>query len=209
MGFQGISGGGPYALACAALLPAEQLKAVAVVCGMGSPDMSKLGMRWSNWAGFTVGWRYLPGLSARYLSREAPARLDLNDEERLQLMYEQFFASKPPKKDVAAFEDTSIPRLVLASGKESWRQGTTAVQRDGKLLCLPWGFHLEDIRRDLPIHLWYGKLDQNVPPIHGEQIAAHLGPATQLRIEDETHLSITVNWVWKENVVLKQLAEVL
>lgn len=39
----GISGGGPYALACAAALPADRLKAVLLICGLGPPDLSKKG----------------------------------------------------------------------------------------------------------------------------------------------------------------------
>lgn len=37
-----ISGGGPYALACAMGLPRERLKCVSIVCGLGPPD---IGMR--------------------------------------------------------------------------------------------------------------------------------------------------------------------
>jgi hypothetical protein len=41
----GISGGGPYALACAAMLPADKLKAVLIICGMGPPEVGKKGSR--------------------------------------------------------------------------------------------------------------------------------------------------------------------
>ncbi|TKX26035.1 alpha/beta hydrolase fold-containing protein 5 [Elsinoe australis] len=50
-GIIGVSGGGPYALACAATLPAERLKAVSIVCGLGLRDMSLKGMAWLNWLG--------------------------------------------------------------------------------------------------------------------------------------------------------------
>jgi pimeloyl-ACP methyl ester carboxylesterase len=55
------------------------------------------------------------------------------------------------------------------------------------------GFRIEDIRPELPVHLWYGKLDSFVPPNHGVQIAARLGGRAYLRLEDETHASIVVN----------------
>jgi pimeloyl-ACP methyl ester carboxylesterase len=54
-------------------------------------------------------------------------------------------------------------------------------------------FRIEDIRPELPVQLWYGKLDTFVPPNHGVQIAARLGGRAYLRIEDETHGSIVVN----------------
>ena len=69
-----------------------------------------------------------------------------------------------------------------------------AFAQDGRLISTDWGFRVEDIRPDLPVQLWYGKLDSNVPVIHGEQTAERLGPNAHLRVEDETHWSINVNW---------------
>ena len=66
--------------------------------------------------------------------------------------------------------------------------------QDGKLIASEFGFRVEDIRPDLPVRLWYGKLDTFVPCHHGEQIAARLGSGAHLRIEDETHASLTIMW---------------
>ncbi len=41
----GISGGGPYALACAAMLPADKLKAVSIIGGLGPPEVGKKGSK--------------------------------------------------------------------------------------------------------------------------------------------------------------------
>jgi len=49
----GMSGGGPYALACAAALPANKLKAVMLVCGLGPPDIGYWGMAWPNYLGYS------------------------------------------------------------------------------------------------------------------------------------------------------------
>lgn len=38
-----ISGGGPYGLACAATLPADRLKAVLIICGLGPPEFGTKG----------------------------------------------------------------------------------------------------------------------------------------------------------------------
>ena len=54
---------------------------------------------------------------------------------------------------------------------------------------------MEDIRKDLPLRLWYGKYDTNVPANHGIQIAKRLGDAggnVQLRIEEETHMTLVL-----------------
>ena len=50
-GVVGMSGGGPYALACAAALPKEKLKAVMLVCGLGPPEIGYWGMAWLNYLG--------------------------------------------------------------------------------------------------------------------------------------------------------------
>ncbi|KAI8265128.1 hypothetical protein K4K58_011773 [Colletotrichum sp. SAR11_239] len=42
-GVMGVSGGGPYALACARAMPRDKLKAVAIVCGIGPQDIGMSG----------------------------------------------------------------------------------------------------------------------------------------------------------------------
>lgn len=74
-------------------------------------------------------------------------------------------------------------------GKAS--QGFDGLLQDGKVMCMDYGFRIEDIRPDLPVQLWYGKLDTFVPLNHGVQIAARLGGRAHLRVEDETHASIS------------------
>lgn len=195
-GVLGISGGGPYALACAKTLPAERLKAVSIVCGLGPPDIGYSGQNLFHWLGFTVGYKYFSPLVRWYFGRQPLARLDLSDEERLRLVQSQnsLSHSPPNPKDAVLFDDVDRLRLVLRSARESFRQGTNAVAEDGKLLCSDFGFRVEDIRKDLPVQLWYGSQDDHVPPNHGIQVAARLGENARLRMEDESHASITFNW---------------
>jgi hypothetical protein len=44
------------------------------------------------------------------------------------------------------------------------------------------GFDLGETRRDLPVHLWYGRV--------GEAIAEAIGENAKLHIRDESHLSM-------------------
>ncbi|KAI3329184.1 alpha/beta-hydrolase [Xylariaceae sp. AK1471] len=191
----GISGGGPYALACAAALPADRLKAVLIICGMGPPEVGKKGMNWVNWTGFTIGYPYFPGVTRWWFSRQALGRLDLTDPERYARFQQEWSASKSSAhpKDVEALDDPDLVRWLVRNHREAYRQGFHGFSLDGGLMSVDFGFRIEEIRRDLPIHLWYGKDDTNVPPSHGEGIAARLGPMTRLRIEDETHGSLTWN----------------
>ena len=189
-GVLGMSGGGPYALACAASLPASQLKAVAIGCGLGTPDMSRYGMRWQNYLGLRWGYRYVPSLCGWWFKSDAGARLDLNDTQRLKLMKQQFAKSGAHEKDVEAFKEEDLLRLMLRTAREYWGQGLDGVTQDGHVICTDWGFRVEDIRKDLPVRLWHGKLDVFVPPSHGEQVALRLGSKAHLRLVDETHLTL-------------------
>ncbi|KAH8771492.1 Alpha/Beta hydrolase protein [Hyaloscypha finlandica] len=159
-GVLGISGGGPYALACAMSLPYEKLKCVSIVCGLGPPDIG---------------------------------RLDLTDERRLELLQQSVSKSEgsAQAKDLEVMKDEDFLRLYLRSTRESFAQGFEATLQDGRAMCMDWGFRIEDIRPDLPVQLWYGKLDTFVPLNHGVQIAARLGDRAHLRVEDETHASIS------------------
>lgn len=194
----GVSGGGPYALACARALPANRLIAVCVVCGLGPPEAGFAGMSITNSLGFRFAWRYTPSLVRWYFGRHPAARLDLDETKRLEqtmkLVNKHIVHAHP--KDKLIFQDVDRIRLWLRSSNEVYRQDfTTGLAIDGRLLSAEWDFRLEDIRSDLPVRLWYGRLDDNVPPGHGEHIAARLrGYKTQnvkLMIEDETHASIS------------------
>ncbi|MCJ1336017.1 hypothetical protein MMC09_001292 [Bachmanniomyces sp. S44760] len=191
----GISGGGPYVLACARYLPADKLKAVSIVCGLGPPDIGYRGQNWIHWLGFTLGWPYTPLLGAWFVGQGLISRLDLTDKERLERFQRDFSktASKTHPKDVAFFGNVDRVQLFLRTARESYAQGFDALAQDGHLVSTNFGFRVEDIRSDLPVQLWYGKLDTHVPLRHGEQIAARIGANAHLRIEDETHASIVLN----------------
>ncbi|KAF3480535.1 alpha/beta hydrolase fold protein [Arthroderma uncinatum] len=190
----GISGGGPYALACAASLPRDKLKAVSIICGLGPPDIGMSGAGWPTWLGFTFGYRYFSAATGWYLKRQLAARLDLSDEKRFELLRRDVLNAKSMlEKDRDIMKDESTLRMFLKTSRETFAQGCDGVLQDGKLLCNDLGFRVEDIRADLPVQLWYGKQDTAVPLNHGIQIAARLGGRAHLRVVDETHLSIWEN----------------
>jgi pimeloyl-ACP methyl ester carboxylesterase len=195
---QGASGGGPYALACAFALPSEKLKCVSIVCGLG--PVSEIGMkgaRWLNWIGFTIGYRYAPRILNRWFwQSQTCGRLDWSDEKRLERHMKEF--AKPTsiaqKKDLEVMTNVDNARRYLRSGRETFAQGYDAALQDGRVLSTDFGFRIQDIRSDLPVQLWYGKLDVFVPLNHGETIAKRLGDRANLRVEDETHASIFFSW---------------
>jgi pimeloyl-ACP methyl ester carboxylesterase len=190
---QGVSGGGPYALACAFALPSDKLKCVSIVCGLG--PVSEIGMRgarWLNWLGFTFGYRYAPRILNRWFwQSQTCGRLDWSDEKRLERHMKDF--STAHEKDLV-MTDQENARRFLSSARESFAQGFDPALQDGRLLSSDFGFRIQDIRPDLPVQLWYGKQDVNVPLDHGETVAKRLGDRAHLRVKDETHASIFFNW---------------
>jgi pimeloyl-ACP methyl ester carboxylesterase len=178
-------------------LPPTKLKAVAVVVGLGPPDIGMSGARIINRIGFPYGFRYCPSFLNRWFwQQDAIGRIDLSDEERLNMVLLQIEKSraKMPEKDLAIAGNLDYYRQILKSTREAFAQGYDGVLLDAKLCCFDFGFKVEDIRLDLPVQLWYGKQDVFVPPNHGVQLAKRLGSRAHLRLEDETHQSLMVNY---------------
>ncbi len=195
---QGISGGGPSALASAFALPSTKLQSVSIVCGLGPPDIGMRGANWLHYLAFTWGYRFLPYWIGRiFWSRQITGRLDLSDEERLSRSLHPVASlqNRAFSKDVQVILDNpDALRLSLQAGREAFAQGYDAVWQDARIMCMDWGFRVQDIRKDLDVQLWYGKNDGFVPLNHGLQIAARLSEKTCLRVEDEGHSGISINW---------------
>ena len=121
--------------------------------------------------------------------------MDLSDEERLRGMLSPAMQKQATdEKDKKIMSDVDILRTMLVCQREANRQGFRGTKLDAEVMCSPFGFKLEDIRKDLPVQLWYGKKDVFVPPVQGEEIARRIGGKAVLRMEDDTHTSISVNW---------------
>jgi len=100
-----------------------------------------------------------------------------------------------PKKDLPFLVDEGFARFQIRTHGQTFVNGYGPWLQDGVVLCTPFEFKVENIREDLPVHLWYGKQDVNVPANHGIQTAALLGGRAYLRVEDETHGSMEVNYM--------------
>jgi pimeloyl-ACP methyl ester carboxylesterase len=202
-GVLGISGGGPHALAAGYTLPADKLRAVSIVCGIGPPDMGYRGMKLPNYMGWTFGQRMFPRLCRWYFARETSARLDIPAAERLE-MIKKDFAKETNAKDAAILSDENFALMHRKRGEEVYRHGTDGLADDFRRLNSDFGFKIQDIRKDLPVQLWHGREDVFVPPHHAEKTAQRLGRNAQLNMTDDTHASI---WANEKQNYLEQLVK--
>ncbi|EUC50815.1 hypothetical protein COCMIDRAFT_32012 [Bipolaris oryzae ATCC 44560] len=195
----GVSGGGPYALACAFALPATRLKCVSVICGLGPPDMSMWHADMVHWLSFPFGWRFAPEILLEWFFRlDVFGRMEVSDGEKLEKMTEPArLASIENPKNRRILGDEAFLTVALKAAREAQRQGFGGVALDGRVVCRDWGFRIEEIRKDLPVKLWYGRDDVFIPPNIGVETAERLkgaGGKVVLRLEEDTHYSISQDW---------------
>ena len=172
----GLSGGGPHALACAALCD-ERLVATASVAGVG--PWGAEGLDWL--AGMGEGNQKEFGL---VLEGESVLRPAL-EEERTGLLavtaadLREAMAPHLGGTDRDALTGELSAYLHgsmsdgLASGADGWIDDDLAFAR-------PWGFELASIER--PVLVVQGVDDLMVPPAHARWLAEHV-PGCETRIE--------------------------
>jgi pimeloyl-ACP methyl ester carboxylesterase len=181
LGVWGISGGGPHALACAALLP----DLVVGVASLASPAPYD-----------AEGLDYFAGMGQDNvddikLQIADPAAARAKAEADRQALHEVDFAEVYPSLlspadaavitgELAAYLER-VTQEGLAPGIDGWFD-------DGDALVKPWGFDVSDIK--MPVLLLHGRQDSFVPFAHGEWLAKHV-PGVEARLTDEDgHLTL-------------------
>ena len=183
-GVWGVSGGGPHALACAALLP-DRVPAVASLASV-APYGSE-GLDWTE----GMGEDNIVEFNAVLEGREAIEPFELKHRAELAAagpddLRAQWATLLSPADAAVVTSDFADFLLLntntaLAPGVEGWVE-------DDLAFVAPWGFDVEDIRT--PVLLWQGEQDLFVPPSHGRWLAAHI-PGVEAHISaDDGHLTL-------------------
>jgi pimeloyl-ACP methyl ester carboxylesterase len=181
----GVSGGGPFAAACALAIP-ERLGVAGIVSGVGPLDTPGAleQMRPLNRRLATIGRR------APWLFR----LVAWPDVRALKRDPEGYFAramADMPEPDRATLARVEIRSCLQRAGQEAFRAGLRGAAHENALVARPWGFRLEDIA--IEVQLWHGELDRNAPSAMGHYMAAAI-PRCQARFyEDEGHASLLAN----------------
>jgi pimeloyl-ACP methyl ester carboxylesterase len=163
-GVMGLSGGGPHALVCAALMP-ERVSAAGVLSGvgcLGEPN-SEEGMLPTNAFITKMSRHTTKPLEIAFavmttIQRRWP-------EQMLRLMAKQL-----PAADAGILARPEMKRMLLREAKRASATTAKAAAQDFEIFSRDWGFQLADIK--VPVHLWQGDADRNVPLAHARRMAA-------------------------------------
>ena len=178
LGVWGISGGGPHALACAALLPdlVVAVGSLASVAPYGAPGLDYFsGMGEQNVTDTRLLLEDEP--AARLKSKaDREHMLAMSATDMVDAFHSLFSAvdAAAVTPELAQYYYT-CDQLGLAPGDEGWWD-------DGIAHMQPWGFELAAIK--VPVQLWHGRHDQFVPFQHGEWLASMI-PGVDAHLTDE------------------------
>ncbi len=183
-GVIGVSGGGPYAAACAYAMP-ERVVTAALVAGVGPFDAPYAtdGMMLLNRLLFRTS-RSLPFIPVLVLTITKRVF-----ERNADVWIERMSRFLPPK-DRDVLRDPEIRRAVVASTREAFRQGARKVARDTELYARPWGFDLAEIKTE--VHVFQGERDLQVPPAMGHYQAETIPGAEAHFYDEDGHLSLAI-----------------
>ncbi len=188
----GWSGGGPFALAAAALL-GERVTRVGVAGGAAPFEQVPGAMdRFTD--DDRLALSFLPGDPAR-----AAEQFRLGNEEMLQLMVSVRDDEQAPwidwlwgASDPDVVSDPLLRRALRSVLHEGLRQGPLGVAWDNVAWTGPWEVDPRDAR--CPVHLWYGDRDEMVPVVNGTWFAENLPDARLVVYPGEGHLVPMRHW---------------
>lgn len=178
----GISGGGPHALACAALLPDRVVAAAA----LGSPAPYEAdGLDW--FAGFGEGnviefRAALAGETAvRALVEQEHAARAAAGPAALRDAWASLLSGVDADVLDGPFVEYFYELLRATGGVQGWVD-------DDLAFVAPWGFDVASIA--VPVLVRHGEQDRFVPPAHARWLAEHIPGAEAWITADDGHLTL-------------------
>lgn len=168
----GRSGGGPHALACAALLP-ERVTGTAALVSLAP------------WGGAGLDW--FAGMTPHNAEHYALAARDPAALERRLTRRAAAIGGDPGKlleelraglseADLPVLSDPDVHRVLMDNYREALRTSAHGWLDDSLALCRPWGFDPCSIRGR--VLLWHGAEDTFSPLGHFRWLACHIDRST-------------------------------
>lgn len=187
LGIWGHSGGGPHALACAALQP-DLVFAAASLASPAPFDADEFnwfdGMGESNIEEFGAALEGRDSLE-EFIEAETPGMLSADTEALLHGL-----RSLLSPVDVKVLTGDFVANLI-ANIREGIKESRNGWIEDDMAFIKPWGFDLGQIQ--IPVILFHGKQDRFVPFSHGEWLERQI-PGVDARIlPEDGHITLAVS----------------
>lgn len=182
MNIVGLSGGGPYALACAAAMP-DRVVAAGVLGGVApARGADAIGGGVMAFASFVAPLLEVAGTPIRLalstlllLARPvASPALDL-------------YARFSPEADRRLLTRPEFKAMFLDDLLNGTRKQLAAPIADVIVFARDWGFRLDEVK--VPVRWWHGDRDHIIPFAHGEHVVAKLPDAKLYELPGESHLA--------------------
>ncbi|MEU2284821.1 alpha/beta hydrolase [Streptomyces sp. NPDC013178] len=179
----GRSGGGPHALACAALLP-DRVTRAAVLVSLAPRDADGLdwfaGMAASNVNEYTKALNGPDQLADSLRKRSVDIRADPY-KLLAQLRWEL------TESDLRVVADAGIRAMLVRNYREALSVSADGWVDDALSFCSPWGFSLADI--SVPVLLWHGEQDGFSPASHTRWLAERIPGGRAVLHPREAHFA--------------------
>ena len=174
----GISGGGPYAAACAWKL-SDRLTQVGIVSCLAPLDVpgATAGMSRQNRLAFQLVGR------SSVLRRLLMAKSGMAVRRQPDRVLESGVAATVDKEYL---DRPDVRRVLLESLSQAYRSGSRGPAWEMGLYSRPWGFRLEDVRT--PVYLSHGEQDANAPVAMGRYLASVIPECQAIFHPGEGHL---------------------
>ena len=183
LGVVGLSGGGPYALACGAVPPlAARVAAVAVLGGI----VPSIGPEATAGVIDDLARRFEPMLSELRRPLAALSFGLLAPLVPVSHYVLRAYSSIQPEGDQRVFADPEMEAVFVDDIVLAIKGRCQAVIDDVRLFGRDWGFRLADVK--VPVRWWHGDADPLVPLAAAEAAVSHLPEAELILRPGESHL---------------------
>jgi pimeloyl-ACP methyl ester carboxylesterase len=170
----GRSGGGPHALACAALLP-DRVTRAGILVSLAPWTADGLdwfdGMSDSNVREYTSAATQPEALTATLVRTADQIRTD-------PASHVAELGPELPESDQRMMADACLRALLARNYAEALRDSADGWIDDSLAFCSPWGFDPADIK--VPVLVWHGQDDVFSPVAHSRWLADRIPNASML-----------------------------
>ena len=186
-GVSGWSFGGPYAMACARLIP-DRLTGVALISSFAPYDRlgSTADMARFNKVALGLARRAPWWLARRFMSIQGKALTNKPEKTAKRML------SSLPDVDREVLEQSAVIDVLVPAMTEAYRNGADGPAWEGRMLVRSWGLELSGI--SVPIEIWHGDADVNNPLQSAVYLRETIPGSHATILEGEGHFHIFKHW---------------